>query len=85
MKKAFQHFCIHTGGRAVLDAMEKNLKLLPQDIAASRYSLWRYHDEDEEEEENELHAVLDDDDEDDREEEGRREKGRKAVELCLMP
>jgi 3-ketoacyl-CoA synthase len=26
-KLAFKHFCIHAGGRAVLDELQKNLKL----------------------------------------------------------
>jgi 3-ketoacyl-CoA synthase len=26
-KKAFQHFCIHAGGRAIIDGMQENLKV----------------------------------------------------------
>lgn len=39
---AFQHFCIHTGGRAVIDVMQEALKLTKQDVEASRYALRRY-------------------------------------------
>eukprot|EP00737_Agarophyton_chilense_P004256 gb/GEZJ01005272.1/.p1 GENE.gb/GEZJ01005272.1/~~gb/GEZJ01005272.1/.p1 ORF type:complete len:548 (-),score=71.70 gb/GEZJ01005272.1/:161-1804(-) len=39
---AFQHFCIHTGGRAVIDVMQEALKLSKQDVEASRYVLRRY-------------------------------------------
>ncbi|MCO5603307.1 hypothetical protein L7F22_057456 [Adiantum nelumboides] len=33
--KAFDHFCIHAGGRAVIDELEKSLKLQPQHVEAS--------------------------------------------------
>lgn len=35
-KAAIDHFCIHAGGRAVLDGIEKNLKLDPDDMLPSR-------------------------------------------------
>lgn len=38
---AFEHFCIHTGGRGVLDELEKQLKLTPELMAPSRAALWR--------------------------------------------
>ena len=38
---AFEHFCIHTGGRGVLDELEKQLKLSPEHMAPSRAALWR--------------------------------------------
>merc|ERR1712100_135582 len=41
-KKAFEHFCIHAGGRAVLDGMEQTLKLEPHHIEPSRATLQRY-------------------------------------------
>lgn len=40
--KAVQHFCIHTGGRAVLDALQANLSLSDYHLEPSRYSLWRW-------------------------------------------
>lgn len=39
---AFQHFCIHTGGRAVIDVMQTALRLTDYDLAPSRYALKRY-------------------------------------------
>ncbi|OMP01546.1 hypothetical protein COLO4_11790 [Corchorus olitorius] len=41
-KTAFEHFCIHAGGRAVIDAMEDNLRLQKEDIEASRMTLYRF-------------------------------------------
>jgi 3-ketoacyl-CoA synthase len=35
-KSVIDHFCIHAGGRAVLDGIEKNLKLQPDDMLPSR-------------------------------------------------
>ncbi|KAK4437760.1 3-ketoacyl-CoA synthase 4 [Sesamum alatum] len=35
-KLAFDHFCIHAGGRAVIDELEKNLRLEPIHVEASR-------------------------------------------------
>ncbi|XP_042507218.1 3-ketoacyl-CoA synthase 4-like [Macadamia integrifolia] len=41
-KLAFNHFCIHAGGRGVIDELEKNLKLLPENVEASRMTLHRF-------------------------------------------
>jgi len=41
-KKAFQHFCIHAGGRAIIDGLEENLKLEPHHVEPSRATLYRY-------------------------------------------
>ncbi|XP_028765784.1 3-ketoacyl-CoA synthase 4 [Neltuma alba] len=41
-KLAFDHFCIHAGGRAVIDELEKNLDLEPQHVEASRMTLHRF-------------------------------------------
>lgn len=41
-KKAFEHFCIHAGGRAIIDAVEENLKLSKEDGEASRMTLYRF-------------------------------------------
>ncbi|WOK97511.1 hypothetical protein Cni_G06219 [Canna indica] len=41
-KQAFEHFCIHAGGRAVIDELQKNLDLSPQHVEASRMTLHRF-------------------------------------------
>ncbi|CAI9781248.1 unnamed protein product [Fraxinus pennsylvanica] len=41
-KLAFDHFCIHAGGRAVIDELEKNLQLDPVHVEASRMTLHRF-------------------------------------------
>lgn len=41
-KLAFEHFCIHSGGRAVVDAIQTNLQLSDQDCEASRMTLYRF-------------------------------------------
>ncbi|KAK1324271.1 3-ketoacyl-CoA synthase 4 [Acorus calamus] len=41
-KLAFEHFCIHAGGRSVIDELENNLQLLPSHVEASRMTLHRF-------------------------------------------
>ncbi|CAN0889427.1 3-ketoacyl-CoA synthase 1 [Linum grandiflorum] len=41
-KLAFEHFCIHAGGRAVLDELEKNLELSEWHMEPSRMTLHRF-------------------------------------------
>ncbi|KAL9410721.1 hypothetical protein AB3S75_044488 [Citrus x aurantiifolia] len=41
-KLAFEHFCIHAGGRAVLDEVEKHLKLNEWLMEPSRMTLYRF-------------------------------------------
>jgi len=41
-KLAFEHFCIHAGGRAVLDAMLLNLDLTERHIEPSKMTLYRF-------------------------------------------
>lgn len=41
-KKAFEHFCIHAGGRAVIDELQKNLRLSSEHVEASRMALHRF-------------------------------------------
>ncbi|CAN8304196.1 unnamed protein product [Cochlearia groenlandica] len=41
-KMAFEHFCIHAGGRAVIDELQKNLQLTGEHVEASRMTLHRF-------------------------------------------
>lgn len=41
-KLAVEHFCIHTGGRGVIDALEQQLELGPEHVAPSRETLRRF-------------------------------------------
>ncbi|KAI4375543.1 hypothetical protein MLD38_013400 [Melastoma candidum] len=41
-RKAFEHFCIHAGGRAVVDAVAGNLCLDQDNTEASRMTLYRF-------------------------------------------
>ncbi|KAH7686751.1 Very-long-chain 3-oxoacyl-CoA synthase protein [Dioscorea alata] len=41
-KKAFEHFCVHAGGRAVLDEVQRNLGLHDRDMEPGRSALHRF-------------------------------------------
>ena len=41
-KRGIHHFCIHAGGRGVIDGVQKNLKLNDDHVAASRHALYTY-------------------------------------------
>ncbi|GMH00378.1 hypothetical protein Nepgr_002217 [Nepenthes gracilis] len=41
-KRAFEHFCIHAGGKAVLDELQKNLQLSERQMEPSRMTLHRF-------------------------------------------
>ncbi|KAF8390131.1 hypothetical protein HHK36_024653 [Tetracentron sinense] len=41
-KQAFEHFCIHAGGRAVIDELQKSLQLSGEHVEASRMTLHRF-------------------------------------------
>lgn len=41
-KLAFDHLCIHAGGRGVIDELEKNLQLEPEHVEASHMTLHRF-------------------------------------------
>ncbi|XP_057765714.1 3-ketoacyl-CoA synthase 5-like [Salvia miltiorrhiza] len=41
-KQAFEHFCIHAGGRAVIDELQKSLRLTHEQVEASRMTLHRF-------------------------------------------
>ncbi|GAB2294029.1 hypothetical protein Dimus_028245 [Dionaea muscipula] len=41
-KKAFDHFCIHAGGRAVINEVQKGLQLREDQVEGSRMALYRF-------------------------------------------
>ena len=41
-RTAFEHFCIHAGGRAVIDEVQRGLGLSDDDVEASRMTLHRF-------------------------------------------
>jgi len=41
-KRCIDHFCIHAGGRGVIDGIEKNLQLNPWHVEPSRHTLYKY-------------------------------------------
>ncbi|KAF8388153.1 hypothetical protein HHK36_026819 [Tetracentron sinense] len=41
-KLAFEHFCIHAGGRAILDNIQKNLELTDWHMEPSRMALYKF-------------------------------------------
>ncbi|XP_074579348.1 3-ketoacyl-CoA synthase 6-like [Curcuma longa] len=40
--RAFEHFCIHAGGRAVIDELQRSLRLSSEHVEASRMALHRF-------------------------------------------
>eukprot|EP00775_Hariotina_reticulata_P010997 gene10997-11151_t len=41
-KRAFNYFCIHTGGRGIIDGLEREMQLSRQQVEPSRASLYRF-------------------------------------------
>ncbi|EEF45554.1 probable 3-ketoacyl-CoA synthase 21 [Ricinus communis] len=41
-RRAFEHFCIHAGGKSVIQAIERNLVLKKEDVEPSKMTLYRY-------------------------------------------
>ena len=41
-KRGIDYWCIHAGGRAVVDGVAKNLKLQPEHAEPSKYALFNY-------------------------------------------
>jgi 3-ketoacyl-CoA synthase len=41
-RKAFDYYCIHTGGRGIIDGLEKEMALTRSDVEPSRASLYRF-------------------------------------------
>jgi 3-ketoacyl-CoA synthase len=41
-RTAFEHFCIHAGGRAVIDELQRSLNLSDEQVEASRMTLHRF-------------------------------------------
>ncbi|KAL6010770.1 3-ketoacyl-CoA synthase 5 [Asimina triloba] len=41
-KQAFEHFCIHAGGRGVIEELGKNLQLSAEQVEASKMTLYRF-------------------------------------------
>jgi len=41
-RRAFEHFCVHAGGRAVLEEVQRSLSLQDTDIEPSKYALHRF-------------------------------------------
>jgi len=41
-KQAFEHFCIHTGGRGVIEEIEKQLQLTAEQTKPSKEALYRF-------------------------------------------
>lgn len=41
-KRAFKHFCVHAGGRSIIQAIEKSLRLSKEDVEGSIMTLHRF-------------------------------------------
>ncbi|KAG6430380.1 hypothetical protein SASPL_108445 [Salvia splendens] len=42
LRKGMEHFCIHAGGKAVIEAIRERLRLRERDVEASKMALWRF-------------------------------------------